>query len=195
MSPVTGGNSPADRGAGLRSVANGTTPPDDRRLSQLTATARRLAGDLPGPLHRIAVQLDGARIELEWAEGAPDRPGAAEAARPADGHRPAAPPAGEAGPAPDPPAAVVRSPLVGTFYRAAAPGEPPFVTAGTIVAPDTVIGIVEAMKLMNHITAEQHGTVRSVLPADGSAVEFDQPLVLLDPVAGDEDTGPGGGQP
>lgn len=187
MSSTTNGKSSADGGVGMSSAGHGTNPADDRRLSQLTATARRLAGDIPGPLHRIAVQLDGARIELEWAEGTPDRP---DAVRPAGGHAPAE----EAGPAPDPPAAVVRSPLVGTFYCAPAPGEPPFVTAGATVGPDTVIGIVEAMKLMNHITAERHGTVRSVLLSDGSPVEFDQPLVLLDPVAGEE-TGPDGGQP
>lgn len=186
----------------MSSAANGAnetkgspwnSPADDGRLSQLTATAHRLASDIPGPLHRIAVQLDGARVELEWAEGTSDRPGVV---RPTRGLAPAAPPTEDAGPAPDPdpPAAVVRSPLVGAFYRSPAPGEPPFVTAGATVGPDTVIGIVEAMKLMNHITAEHHGTVRSVLLSDGSPVEFDQPLVLLDPAA-DEETGPDGGQP
>lgn len=148
----------------------------DGRLTELTATARKLADDLPGPLHRITVALDDARIELEWA------PGQADAVAPVAHRTPDAEPAED-------PTAVVRSPVVGTFYRAAAPGEPPFVAVGDTVGPDTVIGIVEAMKLMNRIAAGRAGTVRGVLLPDGGPVEFDQPLVLLDPVADDETGG------
>jgi acetyl-CoA carboxylase biotin carboxyl carrier protein len=56
------------------------------------------------------------------------------------------------------------------------------VSVGVVVERDTVIGIVEAMKLMNRITADQSGVVRDVLVADGRAVEFEQPLLVLDPV-------------
>lgn len=153
---------------------------DEGLLAQLSATARRLANDMPGPLRRITVQLDGARVELEWEEGARDRLDMESSMR---GLALAAPLPAEAEPEDDDPCAVaVRSPVVGTFYRAPAPGEPPFVAVGGAVGPDTVIGIVEAMKLMNRITAGSHGTVRSVLLSDGSPVEFDQPLVLLDPL-------------
>jgi acetyl-CoA carboxylase biotin carboxyl carrier protein len=83
---------------------------------------------------------------------------------------------------------VVRAPMVGTFYHAPAPGEPPFVSVGGTVDADTVIGIVEAMKLMNQITADQSGVVRDVLAPDGRPVEFEQPLLLLDPLP-DQDQG------
>jgi acetyl-CoA carboxylase biotin carboxyl carrier protein len=180
-------------GADMSCATQGTGTGDDGRLAQLTTTARRLASDMHGPLRRIAVQLDGARVELEWEEGARDR---LDVVRPLGDLALAAPPVHYADPPDDVTAvvvAMVRSPLVGTFYRAPAPGEPPFVTVGAIVGPDTVIGIVEAMKLMNRITAECHGIVRSVLLADCSPVEFDQPLVLLDPVADGDETGQDGG--
>jgi acetyl-CoA carboxylase biotin carboxyl carrier protein len=173
----------ADIGADMSSAAHESGSGDDRRLSQLTTTARLLAFDMPGPLRRIAVQLDGARVEMEWEDGARDR---LDVIRPAGGLM-LAPPIQGTDPSDDLAAIVVRSPLVGTFYHAPAPGELPFVTVGTTVGPDTVIGIVEAMKLMNHIAAEHHGIVRSVLLADCTPVEFDQPLVLLDPVAGELD--------
>jgi acetyl-CoA carboxylase biotin carboxyl carrier protein len=80
---------------------------------------------------------------------------------------------------------VVRSPMVGTFYHAPAPGEPPFVSVGGMVEPDTVIGIVEAMKLMNRITADRTGVVQDVLVPDGQPVEFEQPLLVLDPPSED----------
>lgn len=167
---------------------------NDDRLAQLTARARELAGDVIGPLRRISVQLDGAGVELEWEDGARST---TETTRPpgilALAPLPATDLPGEddLGSEADLAAGVVRSPVVGTFYRASAPGEPPFVAVGGTVEPDTVVGIVEAMKLMNRIVAGQHGVVRSVLPADGSPVEFDQPLVLLDAA---DDPGPGHGE-
>ena len=73
----------------------------------------------------------------------------------------------------------VVAPMVGTFYRAAEPGATPFVEVGDLVEPGQVIGIVEAMKLMNHITAEHAGKVAEVLVGNGEPVEFDQPLIAL----------------
>lgn len=160
---------------------------DDLRLSELATTAHRLASDTSRPLHRISVQLDGASVELEWEKG---NQGRRDDVRPTVGIAPDAPLVQETGPSA---ATVVRSPLVGTFYRAPAPGEQPFVAVGATVDPDTVIGIVEAMKLLNRITAGHHGIVRSVLLPDGSPVEFDQPLVLLDPVADEDENDQDGG--
>ena len=71
--------------------------------------------------------------------------------------------------------------MVGTFYRAPEPGAAPFVTVGDLVRPGQVVGIVEAMKLMNEVTAERAGRVTEVLVDDGRPVEYDQPLVALDP--------------
>lgn len=74
----------------------------------------------------------------------------------------------------------IKSPIIGTFYAAAAPGKPPFVSAGDKVSKGDVVCIVESMKLMNEITSEFDGVVKEVLVSDGEAVEFDQPLIRVE---------------
>ncbi len=71
---------------------------------------------------------------------------------------------------------LVRSPIVGTFYRAPSPESVPFVEVGARVEAGQVVCIIEAMKLMNEITSEVSGTVRSLLVQNGDPVEFGQPL-------------------
>jgi acetyl-CoA carboxylase biotin carboxyl carrier protein len=71
---------------------------------------------------------------------------------------------------------VITSPIVGTFYRAASPTSDPFVRAGSHVEPDSVVCIIEAMKLMNEIQAEVSGTVEKVYVENGQPVEYGQPL-------------------
>jgi acetyl-CoA carboxylase biotin carboxyl carrier protein len=78
-------------------------------------------------------------------------------------------------------APAVRAPMVGTFYRAPGPGAPPFVEAGGRVEPDTVVGIIEVMKLMNQIEAGMSGVVKEVLVGNAEQVEHGQPLMLIDP--------------
>ena len=78
-------------------------------------------------------------------------------------------------------APAVRSPMVGTFYRAPAPGAPPFVEAGSRVEPDTVVGIIEVMKLMNSIEAGMRGVVKEILVGNAETVEHGQPLMLIEP--------------
>jgi len=75
----------------------------------------------------------------------------------------------------------VRSPMVGTFYRASAPGERPFVEVGQVVEADATVCIIEVMKLMNSIPAGVRGVVREILIADSQAVEYGQPLIVLEP--------------
>lgn len=74
---------------------------------------------------------------------------------------------------------VQRSPMVGTFYRAASPGAKAFAEVGQVVKKGEVICIVEAMKMMNQIEAEESGTIESILVENGQAVEFDQPLLTI----------------
>jgi len=74
---------------------------------------------------------------------------------------------------------VVKSPMVGTFYRAASPGAKTFVDVGDTVKEGDTLCIVEAMKLMNEIEADASGTVKAVLVENGQPVEFGQPLFLL----------------
>ena len=76
---------------------------------------------------------------------------------------------------------VIRAPMVGTFYRAPQPGAAPFVTEGQVVEHDTIVCIIEVMKLMNSIPAGARGIVREVLVQDGATVETGAPLIVLDP--------------
>jgi acetyl-CoA carboxylase biotin carboxyl carrier protein len=82
-----------------------------------------------------------------------------------------------------PEAIVIRTPMVGTFYRAPEPGAPPFVKIGQVVEPDTIVCIIEVMKLMNSIRAGARGVVAQVLVDDGATVETNTPLIVLDPEA------------
>jgi len=75
----------------------------------------------------------------------------------------------------------VPSPMVGTFYRAPAPGEPTFVEVGDRVRSDQTVCIIEAMKLMNEIEAEVSGQVMEILVENGEAVEYGQPLMRINP--------------
>lgn len=86
-------------------------------------------------------------------------------------------------PAPAEPAAagfVVKSPMVGTFYRSSSPGGSPFVEVGQKVNEGEVICIIEAMKILNEIEAEKSGTITQVLGENGQAVEYGQPLFVIE---------------
>ena len=73
-----------------------------------------------------------------------------------------------------------KSPLVGTFYRSGKPDSEPFVNVGDEVGPEKVLCIIEAMKVMNEIKAEMTGIVREVLVKNGQAVEFGEPMFLIE---------------
>ena len=73
----------------------------------------------------------------------------------------------------------IKAPLVGTFYRASAPGAEPYIKVGDHVKKGDVIGLIEAMKFMNEITASCDGTVVDIPASDGSFVAFDEELVIL----------------
>jgi len=74
----------------------------------------------------------------------------------------------------------ITSPMVGTFYRAPSPGAEPYVTIGSRVEPDTVVCIIEAMKVMNEIKAELSGTIVEILVQDAEPIEFGQVLFLVE---------------
>ena len=75
----------------------------------------------------------------------------------------------------------IKSPIIGTFYRKAAPEQPSFVEVGDTIKDGDVLCIIEAMKLFNEIESEMSGKIVKVLVDDASPVEFDQPLFLVDP--------------
>lgn len=151
----------------------GSPPPGDGgpALAVLREQAAELVGALPGRLRRIRVRSGDIDIEVEWqpaeaVAGAPAANGDLAAASHPNGH------AGEH-------PFVVSSPMVGTFYHAAEPGADPFVAPGDLVDEDQVVGIVEAMKLMNPVTAGVSGRVVEVLAGNAEPVEFGQPLVAV----------------
>jgi acetyl-CoA carboxylase biotin carboxyl carrier protein len=73
----------------------------------------------------------------------------------------------------------VRSPMLGTFYRAPKPGAPPFVTVGAAVEEESIVGIIEVMKLMNTVRAQVRGTVAEIHAADGALVEYGELLLRV----------------
>ena len=121
-------------------------------------------------LAEIEIESDGLRVRLRKA-GAPGSPGeSSETPDPAAARR-------------EPVATVVSAPVVGTFYRAAAPDAAPFVEVGDRVEPGDVLCTIEAMKLMNDIKAEFAGEVVEVLAENDQAVEYGQPLFSILPVS------------
>ncbi len=82
--------------------------------------------------------------------------------------------------APPPEGKTIRAPMVGTFYRAGSPGASPFVNVGQAVREGDVLCIIEAMKMMNQITAEEAGTIKAIEVENGSPVEYGQILFVLE---------------
>ncbi len=140
-------------------------------------------------LTELTLERGGARLVLKREAAAPVVP--AEAAPKAAGTT-------EAGAGADPGAAgkaeakekakeealegyVVRSPIVGTFYRRPSPDEDPYVEVGDEVRAGDVVCIVEAMKVMNEVRTERAGVVKAILVEDAAPVEYGQPLIVVEP--------------
>ncbi len=77
---------------------------------------------------------------------------------------------------------IITAPMVGTFYGSAAPKDPPYVRVGDEVRPGDVLGIIEAMKIMNEIECEIQGRVVQILAESGQPVEYGQPLMIIEPM-------------
>jgi acetyl-CoA carboxylase biotin carboxyl carrier protein len=116
----------------------------------------RITRSMPPGHHTPALAAGGANAGVSVG----DVPAGQQVAPPAEGH-------------------VVKAPMVGTFYRAAAPGSASFVEVGDVVQAGDPLCIIEAMKLMNEIEADQGGVVKAILVENGQAVEYGQPLVII----------------
>jgi len=134
----------------------------------------------------LYLELDGLKLSLRRA-GAPPSPSAASslsAAAPAPARSPAtakaaAPEPEERPAAGDPDSHDVPAPLLGTFYRAPKPGAAAFVEVGSLVEQETIIGIIEVMKLMNTVRAGVRGRVTEILARDGVLVEYGETLIRV----------------
>jgi acetyl-CoA carboxylase biotin carboxyl carrier protein len=136
-------------------------------------------------LSELEVEEEGRRVR---ARRGPDGTFAAIPAAPAPAPAPAAPAAapgvpGAAGPSREG-LVEITSPMVGTFYRKPAPDAEPFIQVGDTVGAETVVCIIEAMKVMNEIKAEMGGEILEILVNDAEAVEYGQPLFLVRPAGG-----------
>ena len=126
---------------------------------------------------RIVKAGHAAPVQAVYAPAA--APLAAPAAAPAQAGAPAADAA--AAPAAEVPTGfIVKSPMVGTFYRAGAPGAKPLVEVGQSVSEGDRLCIIEAMKLMNEIEADASGVIKAILVENGEPVEYGQPLFVID---------------
>jgi acetyl-CoA carboxylase biotin carboxyl carrier protein len=153
--------------------------PDRALIESVWEQARDLIKRLEGStVQRLSVEAGDTKIEIERGGGTPiDRP-------PVDAAAPATAAAGEAAPeaVEDDHRIPVIAPLVGTFYRASQPGSKPFVEEGEVVDEGQAVAIIEAMKLMNQVKAEQGGRVAEIVATDGEWVEFEQVLMYLEPI-------------
>jgi acetyl-CoA carboxylase biotin carboxyl carrier protein len=131
----------------------------------------------------MTVTIGTDRLHVSRNGGAPP-----PAAEPPKVERAAAAPPAPANPSPQSPVpspqslpdgTVVESPSVGLFWRAPSPGAPPFVEVGATVAEGDTLAIVEVMKLMNHVVAPVAGEIKAIVPENGEAVEYGQPLVVI----------------
>lgn len=150
---------------------------DTKELTRLMETAAALLKEKD--LQDISVEMGEVRIHMSAKVSAvmphfppphmpiatPYEMTAREAPKPAEPEKPAG--------------NIVKSPIIGTFYSAGAPGKPPFVNVGDAVEKGQVVCIVESMKLMNEIVSDFSGKVAEIYAGDGGAVEFDQPLLRI----------------
>jgi acetyl-CoA carboxylase biotin carboxyl carrier protein len=146
-----------------------------RRLVELMNEHELAEIDLRQADQRIRLRKGGEPIVNVGAPRPPEFAG-----NPA-GSAGAGPVAGGATIKPDAELAVIKSPMIGTFYISASPETPPFVKVGDHVGPTSTVCIIEAMKVFNEIPADVSGQVAAVLVENGEPVEFGQPLFKIDP--------------
>ncbi|WP_255554232.1 acetyl-CoA carboxylase biotin carboxyl carrier protein [Sphingomicrobium clamense] len=146
-----------------------------RELAELLSQNELTEIEVEDGDRKIRVSRELTMVAAPAAAAAPAPAPAAAAPAPAA----AAPAEAPADDGADVPADAVKSPMVGTAYMAAEPGAAPFISEGASVKEGDTLLIVEAMKVMNPITAPKSGTVKKILVADAQPVEFDQPLVVI----------------
>lgn len=152
----------------------GATPAGDDRVVELTRRLAALLAELG--LSEVEIESEEVRVRVQ-------RSSAPTSVPPAAATLPPAPPADHPLIADVVSSALVtlEAPMVGTFYRAASPTAEPFVNEGDVVKEGQVLCIIEAMKLMNEIESKVAGRIARILVDNAQAVEYGQPLFLIDP--------------
>lgn len=150
---------------------------DTDDIQELTAIVRDLIETMnAGNIGSLKLEYGSLRIALRSSDS-----GETHTIAPAAPAQSAAPAQAENVPAVEESGHLVIAPMIGTFYVAPAPNEPPFVTPGDQVQEGQTIGIIEAMKIMNEIASDCAGTVVDVIAGDGQTVEYGSPLVRIEP--------------
>jgi acetyl-CoA carboxylase biotin carboxyl carrier protein len=147
----------------------------DADLLERVREAMVLLAGLPRSPEQLRIRVRGIEMELGWSTSAGPGPAAAPVVSPARD-----PESGSVGPVSARPRIV--APIVGTFYRSPEPGAAPFVQVGEEVKPGQQVAIVEAMKLMMPVEADEGGVIADILVADGLPVAYGEALFELDPV-------------
>jgi acetyl-CoA carboxylase biotin carboxyl carrier protein len=162
------------------------TPPDEPGLDHdhlraLCDEATGLIKHLTGPVSKVSIRAGEYQVDVEWDPTRTASVAVGGAAPVAVGAEPEA-----AGPPADDDRPAVLALLVGTFYRSPEPGASAFVEIGDIVEAGQDVAIVEAMKMMNRVQTEHAGRVAEILVEDGDMVEFEQRLIIIEPIEEDE---------
>lgn len=136
-------------------------------------TIKASTGNNRAITHTVASQVDPHAIEVSPEPPAQTVQPAKEATRPPQ--KDVTPPASEN-------LIVIKSPMVGTFYRRPSPDKEPFVNVGDVIKPGDVLCVIEAMKLFNEIESEYSGKLVKILVDDSAPVEYDQPIFMIEPL-------------
>ena len=145
-------------------------------LTELAAFVERMVAVAQrAGLASLEIETNGLELELKFG-GVVESNGQA-----VPSVAPAAAPLAVVAAEPEPVGHVITAPMVGTYYHATSPADPPLVQVGDRVEVGQLIGIIEAMKIMNEITADRGGTVLEVIAGNATAVEYGSPLIRLGP--------------
>jgi acetyl-CoA carboxylase biotin carboxyl carrier protein len=156
----------------LNGDARPSLPTAQSTLDSVCRSATELAKSAPKPPQRIKLQHGQISVEIEWPqEERPSTPAA-----------PAPTPTAASASAPPSTEHCLCAPTVGTFYHSPEPGAPPYVAVGDLVRPGQPVGVLEVMKMMSTIEADRAGRVVEILVPDAHPVEYQQRLIVLEPL-------------
>jgi acetyl-CoA carboxylase biotin carboxyl carrier protein len=131
-------------------------------------------------LDELSIETEGFSLRVRKGSAAADAP-SEDVLSPTPPERAPATPSGQPPPSQSDGLETVLSPMLGTFYRAEAPGAAPFVEVGAQVGPDTTVCIIEVMKMMNSVPAGVSGVIAEIVPDNGQLVEYGEPLFRVKP--------------